>query len=184
MELAKRRQCFEARGGFRKLRFVAIERHPDAGTPADIERRWESRGYFRRARHQQNRQLLHPAAAAQRHRHAAHGPRLQPGDHGCADALPPHARRQHAVAAGHRPRRHRHADRGRAPARRQGISRTTSAARSSSKKSGSGRNSRQHHHAPDAPPGHLARLEPRALHDGRRAVEDVTEPSSASTAKA
>ena len=37
-------------------------------------------------------------------------------DHGRADALPPHAGRQHALGAGHRPRRHRHADRRRAPA--------------------------------------------------------------------
>ena len=31
---------------------------------------------------------------------------------------------------------------------------------------------RLHHHAPDAPPGRLGRLEARVLHDGRRAVED------------
>ena len=32
------------------------------------------------------------------------------------DPLPPHARRQHQLGGRHRPRRHRHADRGRAPA--------------------------------------------------------------------
>ncbi len=37
-------------------------------------------------------QLRHPAAAAQRDRHAAHGPRLQPDHHGLPDALPPHDR--------------------------------------------------------------------------------------------
>ena len=36
--------------------------------------------------------VRHPAAAAQRDRHAAHGPRVQPDHHGQPDALPPHAR--------------------------------------------------------------------------------------------
>ena len=78
-------------------------------------------------RHHGRRQAVvqHPAAAAERHRHAAHGSRVQPDHHGLADALPPHARLQHAVGAGHRPRRHRHADRGRAPAARRKASRAT-----------------------------------------------------------
>jgi DNA polymerase-3 subunit chi len=38
------------------------------------------------------RRFLHPAAATQRHRHPAHGARLQPGDHGRAHPLPSHAR--------------------------------------------------------------------------------------------
>ena len=51
-------------------------------------------------------------------------------------------RRQHAVAAGHRPRRHRDADGGRAAAGRARARRaTTSAARRSSSASGSGRRS-------------------------------------------
>ena len=90
-----------------------------------------------------NARLLHPAAAAQRHRHAAHGPRVPADAHGRAHPLPPHARLQHAWVVGHRPRRHRHADRGRAPARGARAERaTTSAARSSSSASGSGRSSR------------------------------------------
>jgi hypothetical protein len=102
-----------------------------------------ARLFRRRPRHRQDGQFLHPAAAAERHRHPAHGPRLQPGDHGFADALPPHARRQHPVAAGHRPRRHRDADRGRTPARRPGhLAPRPRDARNSSKRSGSGRNTR------------------------------------------
>ena len=74
----------------------------------------------RRARHRPGRcrpaLLRHPAAAAQRDGHAAHGPRVQPNHHGQPDALPPHAGPQHRLGAGHGPRRHRHADRGGAPA--------------------------------------------------------------------
>ncbi len=132
-----------------------------------------ARLFRRRARHHQIRQFLHPAAAAECHRHAAHGPRLQPGDHGFADALPPHARRQHAVAAGHRPRRHRDADRGGTPARRPGHLAPRPGPR---EVPGEGLGMEEvlgrHHYAPDAPPGHLARLVARALHDGCRAVED------------
>ena len=70
--------------------------------------------------------LLHPAAAAERHRHAAHGTRVPADDHGRADPLSPDARLQHAVAGRHRPCRHRHADRGRATAqgRRQDSARS------------------------------------------------------------
>ena len=64
------------------------------------------------------RTLLHHAAAAERHRHAAHGPRVPAHPDGHADALAPHARRRDAVAAGHGPRGHRDADGRRAPARR------------------------------------------------------------------
>ncbi len=130
--------------------------------PQNIEAQWgpewEKRGYAAPAFDARREEFLDPAAAAERHRHAAHGPRVQPDHHGRADALPPHARRQHAVGAGHRPRRHRHADRRRAPARRtQGISRaTTSAARTSSPACGSGRRqSGSTITQPDAPPGRL-----------------------------
>ena len=112
--------------------------------------------------------LLHHDAAAERHRHAAHGPRLPAHAHGRAHPLAPHARRRHAVAAGHRPRRHRHADGGRAPARRaRASSASTSAARHSSSASGSGRSS------PAAPSraqmrrlGDLGRLVARHVHHG------------------
>ena len=51
------------------------------------------------------------------------------------DPLASHARRQHALAARHRSRRHRHPDGGRAPARRRGHqTAATSAARNSKKR--------------------------------------------------
>ena len=84
--------------------------------------------------------VLHPAAAAERHRHAAHGARLPAHDHGCAGPPSPHEGREHALGAGHRPRRHRHPDRRRAPAPGDRASRaTTSGARTSSPRSGTGR---------------------------------------------
>ncbi len=59
---------------------------------------------------------LRPAdAAAQRHGLAAHGPRPLLHDRGHPHPLPPDERLQHALAARDRSRRHRHADRGRAP---------------------------------------------------------------------
>ena len=87
------------------------------------------------------RAVLHRDSAAERHRHAAHGPRAPAHDHGRADALSPHATATHAVAARHGSRRHRDADGGRAPARtREGKHRAaTSAARSSSSACGNGR---------------------------------------------
>ena len=61
--------------------------------------------------------LLDHAAAAERHRHAAHGPRVPAHAAGRADPLAPHARLRHPVADRHRPCRHRHRDGGRPPAR-------------------------------------------------------------------
>ena len=84
--------------------------------------------------------LRHPDAAAERHGLAAHGPRAALHARGRAHALAPHARLQHALAAGHRSRGHRDADRRRAPARSARARRaTTSGARSSSSACGSGR---------------------------------------------
>ena len=115
--------------------------------------------------------LQHPAAAAQRDRHAAHGPCVQPDDHGRADALPPHEGLQHPVGAGHRPCRHRHADRRRAPVagpRRQpprpgprGLRGKGLAVEGTQ---------RQHHHAADAPHGRQRQLGARVLHHGSQAV--------------
>ena len=114
-------------------------------SPRDIESRLYAGLGSRRllcARRRGAAALLHRDPAAERHRHAAHGPRVPAHADGRADPLPPHARRPHAVAAGHRPRRHRHADGGRAPARPPKARRaTTSAARRSSSASGSGRSS-------------------------------------------
>ena len=143
--------------------------------PAAIEAHWgplwERKRRLRADARPGQALVLHPAAAAQRDRHAAHGARVPAHDHGRADALPPHARRQHAVGAGHRPRRHRDADRRRAPAagrrpepprpRPQELRR---------RRSGTGRKQRLDHHAADAPHGRLGRLEARVLHDGRAAL--------------
>ena len=83
--------------------------------------------------------LLHHDPAAERHRHPAHGTCLPAHAAGRPDPLSPHGRRQHAVAAGHRSRRHRHADGGRAPAECRGHRPARiSAARHSSSASGSG----------------------------------------------
>ena len=80
---------------------------------------WESRGYFKPSGAAGRAAVLHSAAAAQRHRHAAHGPRVPADADGRADALPPDARLRYAVAARHRPCRHRHTDRRRKPAARR-----------------------------------------------------------------
>ena len=103
---------------------------------------WESRGYFAGVRQRGRARVLHPAAAAQRDRLAAHGPCVPADADGPHDPLPPDARRQHAVAGGHRSRRHRDADRRRAAAEGRRASRgTISAARSSSSACGRGRRS-------------------------------------------
>ena len=77
---------------------------------------WESRGDFKPSHAPGCAGVLHPAAAAQRHRHAAHGARVPDDADGRADPVPPDARRQHALAARHRPCGHRDADRRRAAA--------------------------------------------------------------------
>jgi hypothetical protein len=86
-------------------------------------------------------QLLHPAAAAQRHRHAAHGPRLPADADGRAHALPPHARLQRcgspAPTTPASPRRSWSS----ASSSRKASPATTSAARSSSSACGPGRRS-------------------------------------------
>ena len=89
--------------------------------PKDIEQRiyqrWEANGWF--APSGDGKPYSHRHPAAERHRHAAHGPRVPAHADGRADPLSPHGGRQHAVAAGHRPRRHRDADGRRAPAQRR-----------------------------------------------------------------
>ena len=117
------------------------------------------------------RAVLHPAAAAERDRHAAHGPRVPAHADGPHDPLPPDARRQHAVAGGHRSRGHRHADRRRAAVEGAKASRATTRARRVHRarvgvEGGVGLGD----HAADAAPGRLRRLDARALHDGRRPV--------------
>ena len=122
--------------------------------------------------------VRHPAAAAQRHGHAAHGPRLQPDHHGQPNALPPHEGLQHGVGARHRPRRHRHADRGGAPVARPGHQpprHGPHARRGAQELRGQGVGVEgavgQHHHHADAPHGRQRGLEPRVLHHGRQTVQ-------------
>jgi hypothetical protein len=125
-----------------------------------------------RIRYKQIRSILYPAAAAQRDRHAAHGTWFQPDPDGRADPLSPHEGRQHAVATGYRPRGDRDTDRRGAPARRARDFTPRSRPREIHRKSlGVEEVLRRHHHAPDAPPRHLARLVARTLHDGRRSVQ-------------
>jgi hypothetical protein len=114
--------------------------------PAAIEAHWGpvgAAGQYGRAGHRGTGAadaaatvVRDPAATTQRDRHAAHGPCVQPDHHGQPDALPPHARAQHPLGAGHRPRRHRHPDRGGAPAAGPGHrpAATTWAARTSWRK--------------------------------------------------
>ena len=82
--------------------------------------------------------LYHSAAAAQRDGASAHGPYAQPDGDGHPHPLAAHERAARAVAAGHRPRGHRHADDGRAAVGEEGKTRQELAARPSSSASGSG----------------------------------------------
>ncbi len=115
--------------------------------------------------------VLHPAPAAERHRPAAHGSRVQPDDHGRADALSPDARAEHALAAGHRPRRDRDADRRRAPARGPGNVARAARAREV-RRAGLGVEGAVglDDHRADAPARRLLRLAARVLHDGPEAL--------------
>ena len=101
------------------------------------------RGLQGRARGSQGRGTVHDRhPAAERDRLAPHGARPQQHDPGHPLPLRAHARQGRAVAAGHGPCRHRHADGRRAPARRSArSSAATSAATNSSSGSGSGRRS-------------------------------------------
>ena len=113
-----------------------------------------------------------PAAAAERDRHPAHGACVQPDHHGRAHPLPPDARLQHALAAGHRPCGHRHPDRGRAPARGEGPVAPCPGPRGVHRP-GVGLEAllRRHHHQPDEAARRLGGLRTRVLHDGRVAVD-------------
>ena len=115
-----------------------------------------------------------PAAAAERHRHAAHGSRVPAHAAGRADPLPPHARPSHAVADGHRPCRHRDRDGGLAQprARRHGRNPRLAGPRRLHRQGvGVEGQVRRHDRAPDAASRHLRRLDAQCLHHGRHAVE-------------
>ncbi len=107
----------------------------------------------------------HPAA--ERHRIAPHGARAHLDDRGRAGPLPPHARLQHALAAGHRSRRHRHPDGRRAPAQARGQEPPRPRARGV-RRAGLGVEGpeRRAHRAAAAGAGHQRRLAPQQVHDG------------------
>jgi valyl-tRNA synthetase len=92
-------------------------------TPAEMEARlyaeWENRGFFKPGRKPQGRCLHHRDPAAQCDGLAAHGACPQQHHPGHPRPLRADARQGRAVAAGHRPCGHRHADGGGAPARRK-----------------------------------------------------------------
>ncbi len=129
---------------------------------------WESAGYFRARNDCRQGSLLHHAAAAECHRHAAHGPCVPGYADGCADPLPPHEGRQYPVAARHRPCRHRDADRGRAPARCEKYFAARTGPREIPRE-GVGMEGafRFDHHPPDAPSRRFLRLVARTLYHGR-----------------
>ena len=129
-----------------------------------------SRLFRRRPRAGQAR-VLDPAAAAERHRRAAHGSRVQPDDHGRAHPLPPDARLQHAVAARNRSRRNSDPDRGRAAAGSRGRF-ARSAGPREIRGAGLGVEGAVGlgDHGADAPPRCVLRLAPRVLHDGPEAL--------------
>ncbi len=128
-----------------------------------------SRRLFRTRR--QRRALLHRDSAAERDGHAAHGPRAAGHHHGCPDALPPHARPPHSVAARHGSRRHRDADGGRAVARaRRHVARATRPREIPRARVAVEGTLGQHDRAADAPSRCVCRLDARTLHDGPRSV--------------
>ncbi len=124
------------------------------------------RGLVRQAR------LLHRHPPAERHRRAAHGPRGLRDPAGPACALEADERLQHPVAAGHRPRRHRHADGGGAqPQEERGEEpprpRTRGVPQASVGVEGAVR--RAHRRAAQGA-GRVLRLGAAALHHGRGAL--------------
>ena len=145
----------------------------DRYEPAAVEERWypewEKRGYFRDRSHIGQAAVLHRHPAAQRHRLAAHGPRLHQHAPGRPDPLQADGRLRHALAAGHRPRRHRHPGGGGAPARQprarpsEDLGREAFVERVWEWKEESGGTIIR----PAQAPGRLVRLDARALHDGR-----------------
>ncbi len=126
----------------------------------------------RPARAARGRALLHRHSAAQRHRLAAYGACAQ--QHAAGRALPvrAHARQGRALAARHRPCRHRHPDGGRAPAHGAPGARPPRARAREIPRKGLGLEGGigRHHHQPAQAARRLLRLVARALHHGRGAL--------------
>ena len=119
----------------------------------------------------QCRAVHHRHPAAERHRLAAHGPRAQQHAAGYSLPLRAHARARRAVAAGHRSRRHRDADGGRAADDgAAGAGPPRHRAREVSREGlGLEGGVRRHHHQPAQAARSVVRLVARPLHHGRRA---------------
>ncbi len=132
-------------------------------------RRVGKRRAFQAAR---RRPAVHdPAAAAERHRHPAHGPCVPADPDGRVDPLPPHARVRHPVAGRHRSRRHRHRNGGGAqPEPGEPHPRWSRPRRFHRQGVGMEGRVRRHHRTADAPPGHLGRLVAQHLHHGSGTV--------------
>ncbi len=115
--------------------------------------------------------LQHHDPAAQCHRFAAHGPCLQQHAAGHPGALETDAGLRHALAARHRPCRHRHAD---GDGTRHGRARRTDAARNGSRRLCAARLGTEdqvarHDHRTAEASGRFARLVARGLYHVRRA---------------
>ena len=112
--------------------------------------------------------LRHPHAATERDRFAPHGARAEVHARGLAHSVPPHARLQHALAAGDGPRRDRDADGGRAAAPTRGHDASRARARGvrEARVAMEGRERRAHRRAA-ARPRRFSRLEALEVHDGR-----------------
>ena len=128
-------------------------------------------------RQAQGRALHHRDPAAQRDGLAAHGTRAEQYHPGHPRPLRAHARQGRAVAARHRPRRHRHPDGGGAPAAEGKQHRSPRHGPRGLLATRVGVEGRigGHHFAPAAPAGRLLRLVARALHHGRRPVQGRAE---------
>ena len=120
---------------------------------------WIDSGIFRASAKAPAARLFARHSAAQRHRLAAHRSHARAHRNRCHHPLASHARRQHAVAAGHRSRRHRHANGGGAQTRRRGHRPPRPGPRRVRKaRLGVEGRVRRHHQAPDDPPGRKLRL--------------------------
>ena len=147
--------------------------------PAEIEPRihaeWEEAQAFRAGRpdRKDGAALLHRHPAAQRDGLAAHGACAEQHAAGRALPLRAHARQGRALAAGHRSRRHRDADGGRAPADGAAGAEPARAGAREVRREGVGveGGERLGDPQPVEAPRRLVRLEPRALHHGRGSVE-------------
>ncbi len=154
--------------GARRDELERRTRHQPEAVEAPPVRALGARVRLLRRPRKRRRDLRDRAAAAERDRRAAHGPRAERLDPGHADAAAPDARAQHALDLRHRPCVDRRARRDREAAagggddphrrRPRGVRRA---------RLGVAARDRRHHHPAAEAAGLHARLRPRALHHGR-----------------